>query len=375
MPKCGTSERFKELVTGEWIRINPRTSPPTDNAIRSISSISQTGQPLPLDNDDRRHLVIYPPPGTEALYDKVFLELRTRRRQAFYYYLMQRDLSGFTPEAATLYRSQGPPDRPLVAIQDRFATEIAARRFGAAVCPCLSTDFAAYLRGAVPAEQAPGQQPLLRSNRAPVWMGKSERASIPGALHRHRTENSHSPPLAALEKHRASRPVDQTEAAWLGDHCRRFSAATNGYAAEQRDRLMTTVRGIRPPVQGYRDSRKNYAGQGLCRVCMVCRRHARAPRSLASRPHNRNPLPRVPRCTPAHLHSALLTRVSAVRGTATKPKYPAGPMSQNLRAEMPTVAAWIDELREAFGADQINPAIKAGMNCQPTFWAKKMAWR
>ena len=48
-------------------------------------------------------------------------------------------------------------------------------------------------------------------------------------------------------------------------------------------------------------------------------------------------------------------------------------MSQNLRAEMPTVAAWIDELREAFGADQINPAIKAGMNCQPTFWAKKMA--
>lgn len=46
-------------------------------------------------------------------------------------------------------------------------------------------------------------------------------------------------------------------------------------------------------------------------------------------------------------------------------------MSQNLRAEMPTVAAWIDELREAFGADQINPAIKAGMNGQPTFWAKE----
>jgi len=46
-------------------------------------------------------------------------------------------------------------------------------------------------------------------------------------------------------------------------------------------------------------------------------------------------------------------------------------MSQNLRAEMPTVAAWIDQLREAFGADQINPSIKAGIQGQPTFWAKE----
>ena len=46
-------------------------------------------------------------------------------------------------------------------------------------------------------------------------------------------------------------------------------------------------------------------------------------------------------------------------------------MSQNLRAEMPTVAAWIDELREAFGADQINPQIKAGIDGQPTFWARE----
>jgi len=42
-----------------------------------------------------------------------------------------------------------------------------------------------------------------------------------------------------------------------------------------------------------------------------------------------------------------------------------------LRQTMPTVAAWIDELREAFGADQINPSIKAGMDGQPTFWAEE----
>lgn len=41
----------------------------------------------------------------------------------------------------------------------------------------------------------------------------------------------------------------------------------------------------------------------------------------------------------------------------------------NLRAEMPTVAGWIDDLRAAFGAEQINAAIRAGLDGQPTFWA------
>lgn len=38
---------------------------------------------------------------------------------------------------------------------------------------------------------------------------------------------------------------------------------------------------------------------------------------------------------------------------------------------MPTVAAWIDELREAFGADSVNASIKAGMAGKPMFWASE----
>lgn len=44
-------------------------------------------------------------------------------------------------------------------------------------------------------------------------------------------------------------------------------------------------------------------------------------------------------------------------------------MRPNLRTEMPTVATWIDSLRDAFGADGINAAIKAGINGAPTFYA------
>lgn len=40
-----------------------------------------------------------------------------------------------------------------------------------------------------------------------------------------------------------------------------------------------------------------------------------------------------------------------------------------LRETMPTVAGWIDGLREAFGTDQINASIRAGMEGQPTFFA------
>ena len=42
---------------------------------------------------------------------------------------------------------------------------------------------------------------------------------------------------------------------------------------------------------------------------------------------------------------------------------------KNLRAAMPGVTAWIDGLREAFGADEINALIKAGMTGVPVFHA------
>ncbi|MFC3340027.1 hypothetical protein [Paracandidimonas soli] len=46
-------------------------------------------------------------------------------------------------------------------------------------------------------------------------------------------------------------------------------------------------------------------------------------------------------------------------------------MSKNLREEMPETAAFIDRLRQTFGAESINRQIRAGMNGQPTFYAKE----
>lgn len=42
-----------------------------------------------------------------------------------------------------------------------------------------------------------------------------------------------------------------------------------------------------------------------------------------------------------------------------------------LRQTMPTVAAWIDELREAFGADGVNAAIRNGVAGGTHFYAEE----
>lgn len=46
-------------------------------------------------------------------------------------------------------------------------------------------------------------------------------------------------------------------------------------------------------------------------------------------------------------------------------------MTKPMRTAMPTIAAFIDDMRAAFGDDSINPAIKAGMDGQQTFWARE----
>lgn len=91
---------LKELVTGEWIRINPKNIAAYRQRNQvNIAYCSNENQPLPIDNDDRRHLVVYTPPARDpAFYDAVFLELENGGVEAFYDYLMRVDLSGFHPK-------------------------------------------------------------------------------------------------------------------------------------------------------------------------------------------------------------------------------------------------------------------------------------
>ena len=46
-------------------------------------------------------------------------------------------------------------------------------------------------------------------------------------------------------------------------------------------------------------------------------------------------------------------------------------MAKHHRETMPDCTVFIDEMRAAFGAEEINASIKAGINGQPTFWASE----
>lgn len=141
---------LKELVTGEWIRINPKNIAAyrQRNHI-NIVYLSNENQPLPLENDDRRHLVVYTPPAlSEQAYDEVFDELESGGVEAFYEYLLTRDLSGFHPK-------KRPPmttaKQNLIALsapsETRFLTEWILGELDLPVCPAIAAHvYAAYLR-------------------------------------------------------------------------------------------------------------------------------------------------------------------------------------------------------------------------------------
>jgi len=93
---------LKELVTGEWIRVNPKNlAAYRQRNHMNIVYLSNENQPLPLENDDRRHMVVYTPPmQAEEFYDDVHWELEHNNGMAcFYHYLLHEvDVSDFHPK-------------------------------------------------------------------------------------------------------------------------------------------------------------------------------------------------------------------------------------------------------------------------------------
>lgn len=46
-------------------------------------------------------------------------------------------------------------------------------------------------------------------------------------------------------------------------------------------------------------------------------------------------------------------------------------MKTNMREAMPETARFVDALRAAFGSDQVDPSIRAGMRGEPRFYARE----
>lgn len=97
--KWQLKNELKELVTGDRIRIEKKFLDAYYQTNRcNMVFLSNEDAPLPIDNDDRRHLVIWtPPPCSLDYYAQVREEISNGGVQAFYYYLMNLDLGDFKP--------------------------------------------------------------------------------------------------------------------------------------------------------------------------------------------------------------------------------------------------------------------------------------
>ena len=233
---------LKELVTGEWIRINPKNIAAYRQRNQvNIAYLSNENQPLPLDNDDRRHLVVYTPPAlSEEYYDALYLELENNGPAAFYDYLLRRDLSGFHPK-------KRPPmtqaKKNLVALSQaseiRFVNDWITGDWILPVCPCLSSDlYAAYLKWCRingESRPRPSNQFFGAITHQQGWEKKKARYYAGVASDTCENRPVVFPPDYLLESVNVPGPDEKSvpllsrrigrETVWLGECVRRFSDA------------------------------------------------------------------------------------------------------------------------------------------------------
>jgi putative DNA primase/helicase len=227
---------LKELVTGEWIRVNPKNIAAYRQRNHvNIIYLSNEHQPLPLENDDRRHLVVWTPPQLgDDYYDEVFLEIEKGGVEAFYQYLLNLDLTGFHPK-------KKPPmteaKRELIDLslpsEDRFIRDWLAGDTEYPLVPCASMDlYTAYNRWC----RANGVKNPRESNQ---FLGKLSK--LPGWSNqpRHIHEDCHCtgstkpkriviPPRDRLQSAKTDQPPGMSQAAWLTGSYFKFSESLGG---------------------------------------------------------------------------------------------------------------------------------------------------
>lgn len=91
--------RLKSFITGETVRVNPKNvAAHNERNQMNLVFLSNERQPLALENDDRRHLVIWVPPKLgDHFFDEVNAEIANGGIAALYHYLLHLDLGEFRP--------------------------------------------------------------------------------------------------------------------------------------------------------------------------------------------------------------------------------------------------------------------------------------
>lgn len=141
--------KIKALITGETIRINPKNVAAHDERNHvNIIFLSNETQPLVLEKDDRRFVVIWTPEKMGAnVYADIAEEVSSGGIEALHDYLLQLDLGDFNEHSKPpmTRAKQDLIDINLDSVQ-RFIVDWLNEDLGLPVVPCASSDcYKAYL--------------------------------------------------------------------------------------------------------------------------------------------------------------------------------------------------------------------------------------
>lgn len=139
-----TKNKLKSLITGEWIRINPKNIGAYDERNHvNLVFLSNETQPLVLERDDRRYTVIWTPEKLgEDFYKEVADEIKAGGVAALHDYLLNYPLGDFAPSTKPPM-TQAKADLIAMGMDstERFWVEWTTKQLPLPVVTCRTEDF------------------------------------------------------------------------------------------------------------------------------------------------------------------------------------------------------------------------------------------
>lgn len=225
--------KLKAFITGEWIRINPKNMAAHDERNHvNIVFLSNEAMPVVIDEDDRRHAVIWTPPKLEPeFYAAVLDEIANGGVAALHHHLLHHDVGDFGPGSLPPYTDA--KDTLVQLSLDstvRFFRELADGDIEGVRCrPALATDvFDLYRAWCSHTNHRPAPMPRLIN-------ALERRCGVRNQRKRYLGPAGPKGPHAVLYLGGEECPPGESESAWLGDHIVGFRRNVGVFKGEAYD--------------------------------------------------------------------------------------------------------------------------------------------
>ncbi|MDY0136368.1 MAG: DUF5906 domain-containing protein [Thiomicrospira sp.] len=136
--------QLKGLITGEWVRINPKNvAAHQERNHMNLVFLSNEHQPIVLENDDRRHCVVWTPKKlADVFYEKVKTEIDNGGIAALHQMLLTLDLGDFKPwTKPPITKAKQDLIESNLPSPQQFINEYLSGELGAPVGPVKNSDF------------------------------------------------------------------------------------------------------------------------------------------------------------------------------------------------------------------------------------------